>query len=111
MGASLVYGPDNRQGSPENISRLTRRSPRLAIFENLAKWTKEKRIQEKWMDHPTYQQYLVTGKARQNNAKETIVLVDPNKPIQNRSTVLLAVEDLLMIGQYRHDNGQHLFRP
>ncbi|WP_163371095.1 hypothetical protein [Endozoicomonas acroporae] len=63
------------------------------------------------MDHPTYQQYLVTGKARQNNAKETIVLVDPNKPIHNRSTVLLAVEDLLMIGQYRHDNGQHLFRP
>ncbi|USE37930.1 hypothetical protein [Endozoicomonas sp. SCSIO W0465] len=63
------------------------------------------------MDHPTYQQYLVTGKARLDSSKDTIMLVDPNTPIQNRSTVLLAVEGHLMIGEYRHDNGQYIFRP
>ncbi len=63
------------------------------------------------MQHSVYEQYLVTGSTGNNHQAQFIVLVDSEKPVQSNSTILLEVEDLLMIGKYHHNNGLHIFIP
>ncbi|WP_299733825.1 hypothetical protein [uncultured Endozoicomonas sp.] len=63
------------------------------------------------MQHPVYEQYLVTGSMGNNHQTPFIVLVDSGKPVKSGSTVVLVVNDLPMIGTYHHRNGQHSFVP